>query len=165
MRIACLRYTLFSSKQEHNPMRFVAKALIISLTLTAGAALAKDGVQDPTVKARMAVMDTIGMNTKILGDMAGGKTAFDATAAKAAKAALVAAATKIPTAFEAEADDPVSEARPDIWMNMEGFIENATDLQSAAGMIDVSTLEGVQAGMGAIGGACKACHTEFRAKK
>ena len=146
-------------------MRFVAKALILSLTLTAGVAIAKDGVQDPTVKARMDLMGTIGMNTKILGDMAGGKAPFDATAASAAKVALAAAAAQIPAAFEVEADDPVSEARPDIWMNMEGFAEKAKGLETAAGAIDVSSLESVQAGMGAIGGSCKACHSDFRAKK
>lgn len=146
-------------------MRFVAKALILSLTLTAGVAIAKDGVQDPTVKARMDLMGTIGMNTKVLGDMAGGKAPFDATAADAAKVALAAAAAQIPAAFEVEADDPVSEARPDIWMNMEGFAEKAKGLETAAGAIDVSSLESVQAGMGAIGGSCKACHTDFRAKK
>jgi cytochrome c556 len=150
-------------------MRFVAKALIVSLTLTAGVAagvaVAKDGVQDPTVKARMDLMGTIGMNTKILGDMAGGKAAFDASAAAAAKAALIAAAGEIPAKFEVEADDPVSEARPDIWMNTEGFIEKAKGLETAAGAIDVASVEGIQAGMGAIGGACKACHSDFRAKK
>jgi cytochrome c556 len=146
-------------------MRFVAKALILSLTLTAGVAIAKDGVQDPTVKARMDLMDSIGMNTKILGDMAGGKAAFDASAAEAAKAALIAAAGEIPAKFEVEADDPVSEARPDIWMNMEGFAEKAKGLETAAGAMDVASIEGVQAGMGAIGGACKACHSDFRAKK
>lgn len=146
-------------------MRFAAKALIIGLTLSAGVAIAKEGVQDPTVKARMDLMGTIGMNTKVLGDMAGGKAAFDASAAEAAKAALSAAAAQIPAAFETEADDPVSEARPDIWMNMEGFAEKAKALETAAGAIDVSSIEGVQAGMGDIGGACKACHTDFRAKK
>lgn len=146
-------------------MRFVAKALIVSLTLTAGVAIAKEGVQDPTVKARMDLMATIGQNTKTLGDMAGGKAAFDASAAEAAKAALIAAAAEIPAKFEPEADDPVSEARPDIWMNMEGFVAKAKGLQDAVGAIDVSSLESVQAGMGNVGGACKSCHTDFRAKK
>ncbi|WP_022703234.1 c-type cytochrome [Pseudorhodobacter ferrugineus] len=146
-------------------MRFVAKALIVGLTLTAGIAIAKEGVQDPTVKARMDLMSTVGMNTKVLGDMAGGKAPFDASAAEAAKTALAAAAAQIPAAFEVEADDPVSEARPDIWMNMEGFVEKAKGLETAANAMDVSSLESVQAGMGAIGGSCKACHSDFRAKK
>lgn len=146
-------------------MRFVTKAVIVALALSTGMAVAKEGVQDPTVKARMDLMGTIGMNTKVLGDMAGGKAAFDASAAEAAKAALMAAAAEIPAKFEPEADDPVSEARPDIWMNWDGFAEKAKGLEAAAGAIDVSSLETLQAGMGNIGGACKACHSDFRAKK
>ncbi|QCO56022.1 cytochrome c [Pseudorhodobacter turbinis] len=146
-------------------MRFVAKALILGLTLTAGAAIAKEGVENPTVKARMDVMGIVGANTKVLGDMAQGKAAFDASAASAAQAALAAAAAEIPAVFEEEADDPVSEARPDIWMNMEGFVEKAEALETAANAMDVSSVEGVQAGMGAIGGSCKSCHSDFRAKK
>jgi cytochrome c556 len=146
-------------------MRFVANAVIITLALGAGAAFAKEGVKDPTVKARMELMGTVGASTKVLGDMAGGKSAYDASAAAAAKAALVAAAAAAPAAFAIEADDPVSEARPDIWMNMEAFIEKAKGLEAAAGAINVSSVEGIQAGMGAIGGSCKACHSDFRAKK
>lgn len=146
-------------------MRFVAKAAIVTLALTAGVAFAKEGVQDPTVKARMDLMDTVGANTKVLGDMAGGKAAYDATAAEAAKVALAAAAAQIPAAFETNVDDPVSEARPEIWMNMEGFVEKGKALETAAGAIDVSSVEGLQAGMGAIAGSCKSCHGDFRAKK
>jgi len=146
-------------------MRFVANAVIITLALSASAAFAKEGVKDPTVKARMELMGTVGASTKVLGDMAGGKSAYDASAAAAAKSALVAAAAATPAAFAIEADDPVSEARPDIWMNMEAFIEKAKGLETAAGAINVSSVEGIQAGMGAIGGSCKACHSDFRAKK
>lgn len=146
-------------------MRFVAKAVILSLTLTAGVAIAKEGVEDPTVKARMDLMDIVGSSTKVLGDMAGDKAPYDATAAEAARVALAAAAAQIPVLFEVEADDPVSEARPDIWMNMEGFTEKAKDLETVAGAIDVSSLASLQAGMGDVAGACKACHSDFRAKK
>jgi cytochrome c556 len=146
-------------------MRFVAKAAIVTLALTAGFAFAKEGVEDPIVKARMELMSTVGASTKILGDMAGGKTTYDASAAEAAKAALIAAAIATPAAFEVEADDPVSEARPDIWMNMEGFVEKAKGLENAAGAIDVSSVASIQAGMGAIAGSCKSCHTDFRAEK
>jgi cytochrome c556 len=146
-------------------MRFATKAVIISLALSAGMAFAKEGVQDATVKARMDLMDNNALNAGILGGMASGKTEFDASAAAAAKAALLADAANIGAKFEPEVDDPVSEARPDIWMNWEGFLEKAKGLEAAAGAIDVSSLEGVQAGMSAIGGACKACHSDFRAKK
>jgi cytochrome c556 len=146
-------------------MKIISKVFVVTLALSAGVAFAKDGVQDPTVKARMDLMGTIAMNTKTLGDMAGGKTDFDATAAAAAKAALSAAAADILVKFETEADDPVSEARPDIWMNWDGFAEDAGALGAAADAMDVASLDGIKAGMGAIGGSCKDCHTDFRAKK
>lgn len=150
-------------------MKLTTRILISGLALTAsvaaGVVYAKPGVEDPTVKARMELMGTIGMNTKILGDMAGGKSDFDAAAAGAAKSALAAAAAGIPAAFETEADDPVSEARPDVWMNWEGFSEKAKDLEDAANAMDVTSAASIGAGMGAIGGSCKACHSDFRAKK
>jgi cytochrome c556 len=146
-------------------MRFAAKTVILTLALTAGVAFAKEGVQDPTVKSRMDLMAIVGENTKILGDMAADKAPYNDGAAVAAKNALIAASARIQAEFEVEADDPVSEARPDIWMNMEGFLKHAELLETAAQAIDVTTLASLQTGMGAIGGACKACHTDFRAKK
>lgn len=146
-------------------MKLLGTSLILGLLLAGGAAVAKDGVQDPTVKARMELMETIGKNTKILGEMAGGKTAYDKSAAEAARDALAKAAVEIPASFEMEADDPVSEARPDIWMNWDAFTEKAKGLEDAVSAIDVASVEGIQAGMGAIGGACKSCHTDFRAKR
>jgi cytochrome c556 len=146
-------------------MKFLTKSLIVAIALTGGVAIAKEGVQDPTVKARMDLMGVIGKNTKVLGDMANGSATFDASAAAAAKAALIAAAAEIPAKFETEADDPVAEARPDIWMNWDGFVARATQMQTAVDAVDVATLAGIQAGMGAIGGSCRDCHTDFRAKK
>ena len=143
-------------------MKILIKTAIAGLILVAGVAFAKDGVQDPTVKARMDLMGTIAMNTKVLGDMAGGKTAFDAAAATQARAALAAAAAEIPARFEPQATDPVSEAKPEIWTNWADFLAKSEALLTGAEALDPATVEGVQAGMGAIGGTCRACHTDYR---
>lgn len=143
-------------------MKRVTKSLIVGLVLVAGVAMAKEGVQDPTVKARMDLMGTIGMNTKVLGDMAGGKAEFDAAAAQAAKDALVAASAEIAAKFEPQATDPVAEAKPEIWTNWDDFVKKATALNTAATALDPSSLDTVKAGMGAIGGSCKDCHTSYR---
>lgn len=138
------------------------KFLATGLVLVAGVALASEAT-DPVAKARQDLMDTIGMNTKILGEMAGGKTAYDAAAAEAAKAALSAAAAEIPVKFEtAGPGDPKSIAKPEIWTNWDDFLKDANALKAAADAIDVSSVETIGAGMGAIGGACKDCHTEYR---
>lgn len=146
-------------------MKTISTTFAVCLMLVAGLASAKDGVTNPVVKARMDTMQTIRVNTGVLGDMAGGKTAFDAAAAATAKAALSAAAAEIATKFKAEEDDPVSEARPDIWMAFDDFTKKAEVLVAAAAAVDVASLAGVQAGMGAIGGSCKSCHEAYRAKK
>lgn len=143
-------------------MTLMKKSLIAVLVLVAGTAVAKDGVQDPTVKARMELMSTIGQNTKVLGDMATDRTAFDATAAAAAKEALMAASAEIAAKFEPQATDPVSEAKPEIWTNWDDYVAKANALNAAATAIDASSLDTVKAGMGAIGGSCRDCHSTYR---
>jgi cytochrome c556 len=135
-------------------MKF-AKALIIGAVLSAGAAFAEEKRTDPNAIARGELMTTIGKNTGVLGDMAGGKAAYDAAAAEAAKAAIVEAAGKIEATFKDQgAADPASEAKPEVWTNWEEFLADAKKLGEAAGAMDVASAETIGAGMGALGGAC-----------
>lgn len=144
-------------------MKFV-KAVMIGAVVIAGAAYAKGDRTDPNAKARSDLMRDIGKNIGVLGDIAGGKAAYDAAAAEAAKAALIADAAMIETAFKDQgAADPASEAKPEIWANWDDFLADAKALGDAAAAVDVASAESIGAGMGALGGACKDCHTEFRA--
>ncbi len=143
-------------------MKILSRLVLGAALLSAGVAFAEGEATDPTVQARQALMKTVGMNSKILGDMAGGKTAFDAAGAAAAKAALAAAAADIAAKFETQATDPATEAKPEIWTNWEDFVTKATALKTAAEGLDASSLDSVKAGMGVIGGTCKACHTAYR---
>ena len=146
-------------------MKF-AKALIIGAVLSAGAAFAEEERTDPNAIARAELMTTIGKNIGIIGDMAGGKTEFDAAAAEGAKAALVEATGKVEATFKDQgAADPASEAKPEIWANWDDFLKKATAASDAAGALDVASLDTVKAGMGALGGACKDCHTTYRIMK
>ncbi|WP_407943312.1 c-type cytochrome [Mangrovicoccus ximenensis] len=119
---------------------------------------------EPHVVERTKAMKTIGQNTKLLGEMAKGNTAFDAAAAQQAAAAIAAEAAKIPTLFETEADDPASEAKPVIWTQYDDFTTKSADLEMAAS----AAAESIQAqadlgpALGQIGGTCKACHTTYR---
>ena len=142
-------------------MRLLTKTAAFALALVATVAIAAEAT-DPTVKARQELMDVIGMNTKVLGEMAGGKIAFDAAAAGAAEAALVAASADIAAKFEPQATDPKSEAKPEIWTNWADYQAKATALNTAATALDATTVEGVQAGMAGVGGSCKACHSAYR---
>lgn len=144
-------------------MTFTTKALSLGLILAAGTAFAAGDRTDPNAKARSDLMKMVGMNTKALGDMAGGKADFDAAAAAAAKAGLIEAAGKVAMTFETKGDlDPASEAKPEIWSSWDDFVKKADALSAAANAIDVSSLDTVKAGMGAIGGSCKGCHSTYR---
>jgi cytochrome c556 len=146
-------------------MKF-AKALMIGVVLTAGVAFAEGERTDPNAIARSTLMKTIGKNTGILGDMAGGKAAYDAAGAEAAKAALVEAFGQVEATFKEQgAADPADEAKPEIWANWDEFLADAKKAGDAAAAMDVASAESIGAGMGALGGACKDCHTEFRIMK
>lgn len=146
-------------------MKFT-KYLAIGAILIAGAAFAEGDRTDPNAKARSDLMRTIGKNTGVLGGMAGGKSAYDAAAAEAAKAALIEASAGIEAAFKDQgAADPASEAKPEIWTNWDEFLKKAGALNAAATALDVASVETIGAGMGALGGACKDCHTQFRVMK
>ena len=144
----------------------VIKAFAVGAILAAGAAFAEEEPTDPNAIARAELMKMVGMNTGILGNMAGGKEPYDAAKAEAAKAALIEAAGKIEATFKDQgAADPVSEAKPEIWANWDDFLVKAKALGDAAAAIDVASAETIGAGMGAIGGACKDCHSTYRVMK
>jgi len=119
---------------------------------------------DPSVEARQALMKSLGGAAKTLGGMAGGG-AYDAAAAEAAKAALIAGAADIAAKYETNVEDPDSESKPEVWTTWEDFLVKAKALGDAAAALDVASAETIGAGMGAIGGACKDCHTTYRAAK
>lgn len=146
-------------------MKMFQKAMVLGVVLMMGAGAAQAESSNPDIKARQDLMKVIGMNTKVLGDMAGGKAAYDATAAAAAKVALAAAAMEIPVKFETNVDDADSEVKATIWTDWTGYLAKAKMLEDAANAIDVSSVETIGAGMAGIGGSCKACHTDYRAKK
>lgn len=142
-------------------MRPVIAALIAPILL-ATAAFAADPTQPEAIE-RAKLMKEVGLNSKILGEMASGKTPYDAAAAEAAKAVLIESAGKIDTVFATQgAEDPVSEALPVIWTNWEDFTRKAAGFGQAASALDTSSAETIKVGMGAIGGACKACHSVYR---
>lgn len=142
-------------------MKLKTRTLVVGLMLVASVALAAKAT-DPTAKARQELMDSNGAAAKTLGGMAGGDAAFDAAAAAAAKAQLIANATDIAVKFKDAATDPESKASPDIWTNWDDFAAKATALGGAATALDVSSLDTLKAGMGAVGGACKDCHTKYK---
>lgn len=147
-------------------MKAFAKTLLVSALLMTGTAYAEEiAATNPDVIARHDLMKSLGGAAKTLGGMAGGEVAYDAAAAEAAKQVMIAAAADIGTKFTTNAEDPASEAKPEIWTNWDAFLVKATALGDAAGALDVASAESIGAGMAGVGGACKACHTDYRIQK
>lgn len=146
-------------------MKFT-KVFAVAAIFVAGVAFAEDAPTDPAAIARSDLMKIVGKNTGILGDMAAGKSAYDAAAAEGARAALIEASAKIGETFmEQGAADPASEAKPEIWTSWEDFLKKAGAVNAAATAMDVASAETIGAGMGGLGGACKDCHTTYRVMK
>lgn len=144
-------------------MKFATKTLILGLVMIGGIALAQSKATDPDVKARQTLMDGNGGAMGVLGGMAKGEKEFDAAAAEAAKQTLITNAAGIVAAFQNNATDPESHAKPELWDHLDELATYADNLGKAAAALDTSSLDTVKAGLGAIGGACKECHTEFKA--
>lgn len=145
-------------------MKFKLAALALGAALLGGVAMAGDAT-DPIVIAQKNLMKTFGGSAKTLGGMAGGEMAYDQAAAEAAKAALIAGAAEIAAKWEVAGNDPESESKPEIWTSWDDFMAKGKALGDAAAALDVASLEGIKAGMGAIGGTCKDCHTTYRVMK
>ncbi|MFT6452395.1 MAG: cytochrome c556 [Halocynthiibacter sp.] len=143
-------------------MRRLFTVSVLTLAIFASGANAHEDVKNETVKARMMAMSAIGGAMKTVGGMAQGKVAFDAEAAAAAVAVMEAQSAKVPALFEAQEGDPKSEAKPEIWTNWDDFVAKSNALNAAAKAADTSSVEALGASLGALGGACKACHTAYR---
>ncbi len=157
-------------------MKFILKrpfGIGLSVALIATAAIAASHsaeVANKTVAARHAQMDIIGYSTGILGAMAKGEVEFDAAMANSA-AANINAMAKLDRASlwvpgTEQGAVAGSRAKAEIWSDAAGFAEKFAALEKAgADLIGVADVDGVKAGMAAIGGACKGCHETYRGPK
>ncbi|MWD29602.1 cytochrome c [Aquicoccus sp. SCR17] len=136
----------------------------LAAVFIAGAVTAHEAA-NPVVAERMELMEGIRDQLKVIGGMAQGKMDFDADKAAEARAALIEHASQIPDAFEPQETDPESEAKPAIWENWSDFESHAEALEAAATDLSTDDLDALRAGLGKIGGACKACHETYRAEK
>lgn len=136
----------------------------LGLSVAAGVALAHTGVKNMTVMKRMEAMKSIGEDTKVLGQMAKGERTFNAEAAREAALAIARHAAETPALFKEKAEDPKDEAKPVIWESFEDFTAKAVSLEKVAKRLagSVESVDDVRAGLGQIGGACKACHEVYR---
>jgi cytochrome c556 len=121
------------------------------------------------VKERMDLMKGQQKDMKLIGDMAKGKTRFDAAKAAAAARDLESTSTKIPDLFPEGTGGHPSEALPAVWKDFESFKSKAKDLETSAGALvgalDDSPAQDWKSAFTKVTDVCKSCHEDFRAKE
>lgn len=151
-------------------MRKIVIAAMAAAVAIPTVALAADPIQD-TIKARQGYYKLINANMGILAGMAKGEVDYDSDAAQVAADNIVTLTTYnlghlfIPGTSKADAEG--TRALPAIWEDFPGvaakgkaFKEAAMAMQAVAG-----AGQGEMAGaLGTLGGTCKGCHTDYRAK-
>ena len=143
-------------------MKPIRLTIALGLMLVAGVALAKEDPTNPVVLKRVEAMRAMKAQVTLLGDMAVGKAPYDAALAEETAAAFSTTADLVPVLFDAEEDDPASDALPDIWFNRGEFNQKADRLYKAAMGLDWKSAGGLAASMNAVNAACKDCHGRFK---
>jgi len=141
--------------------RFPIYVVLIAL-LVASATLAQDSVVNRGVKKRMATMNSAKTATGILTNMMSGRVMFDASQARAARKILLRAVRDIPARFRRPHEDPLSHARPLIWMQWDDFRVRAKTARRAARDLNANSLNGLRKTLPGMIVACLACHKTFR---
>lgn len=142
-------------------------ALIAGL---AAPALAQDAKMiENAIGARKAQMQLYGFNLGILGGMAKGDIAYDATVAQGAADSLAALtrldASQMWPAGSDSGSASGTRAKAEMWGDMPGVIEKAMAMQAAADAMVAAAGQGQAAiggAIGGVGGACGACHKAYR---
>lgn len=140
-------------------------------TVTAPAQETEDPFAD-VVETRHGLMFQMAADLGTLGGMAKGDMAYDSAAAAKAASNIAAIASVISMAQFPEGSEfgkaKDSFALPAIWTNQEDFLVKIAALNTAAAALQVSAavdVEGIKAGMKDLGGACSACHKDYRQKE
>ncbi len=150
-------------------MKKLTACLLAATALTMAApASAQFAKAEEAVKYRQSALFVMQQNFSRVAGMAAGKIPFDAKAA-ADSAAVAEFASKLPWAgFGPGTDKPESKAKPEIWTSKAKFDDYARKMETEMVKLAVAAksgnLDGIKAAVNATGGACKACHDDFRAK-
>lgn len=143
----------------------VLSGLALSFALPASAQFAKS---EDAIKYRKSALFVMAQNFGRVAAMAQGKVPFDAKVA-ADSASTAEFMSKLPWAgFGPGTDKGETRAKPEIWSDKAKFDDLAGKMQIEMAKLAVAAksgnLDAVKAAVGSTGGACKACHDDFRSK-
>jgi len=141
--------------------------LTLVLLLGGVAASTQAGEMERAQAYRQGVMNVLRWNMKAMSDMMKGKTPYDAGAfARHAEDLAKAASLDLLAGFPEDSDSGDTDARPDIWLDFEGFTRKLRDLREASQSLRELSAAGDKAAMGnalgKTGKTCKACHDTYK---
>jgi cytochrome c556 len=139
-----------------------------SLVLAAMVLLAASVSRAGPIEDRQAVMKAQGQSMKVLGEMAQGKSPFDAAVVKEHGEAIAARFEQAKTLFVpgTEQGPPETYAKPEVFSDAAGFgaaLNQAIDASHAVAAVTEEAQLGEA--VGNLGGACKNCHDKYRRPK
>lgn len=149
-------------------------AMLAGLSMAvAGAAMAAN--IEKAIKGRQGLMQVYAFNISVVGDMAKGKSEYNAQSAlHAAENLLAAASMKNGPMWPEESGNDnlefgeMTDALPEIWTTYPEIGQKGADLISALEEFVETAgtgLDEMKKGLGPVGKACKGCHEDFRAEK
>lgn len=144
----------------------VAAAAVV---LSATPAMAQFAKAEDAVKYRQSAFFIMAQNFGRVAAMAQDKVPFDAKVA-AESAAVAEYMSKLPWAAFVPGSDSAggTKAKAEIWSNAAGFKENADKMQAEMAKFSAAAKTGnlasIKSALGGVGGTCKNCHDDFRAK-
>ena len=150
--------------------RTLLAAATVAGLVTALPAAAQWQKPEDAIKYRQSVLTVMANHFGRIGAMAQGKVPFDAKAA-ADNAEIALMMSKLPFVAFGEGTDKgaPTRAKPEVWSNNAKFKAAAEKMQGEMVKLEAAAKSGnfdaVKAAAGAVGGACKGCHDDFRAEK
>lgn len=145
------------------------KVTLASLTLAAPLAFAHLVDDEPLQSYRQSYFTMLAMNFGPIAGMVKGDVPWNEEMLLARAEDFKAITTvDVARAFAPGSDKGTTRAKPAIWENTDDFVAKYRDLQAAADTLLAAAKTGEKSAVGAAvretGGACKACHDEYKAK-
>lgn len=151
-------------------LKSISSAAVVALAAASIAAVAVAATPAETIKERQANYKKMGKAMKAMLDE-NKKPAPDLAVYKASAATIDELAPKVPSWFPAGTGPEAgvkTEALPVIWTKGDDFKKAAANFATQAHAFKVAAdggkVEEIKAAFPKLGGACKACHDQFKAK-
>ncbi|TCO77751.1 c-type cytochrome [Chromatocurvus halotolerans] len=144
-------------------------AILATIMASAPAVLAHSVKDEPLQSYRQSIFALIGANFGPIAAMVKGDTAWDQDAMEGYADDLEDIVDlDLLRGFAPGSEKGTTRAKPEIWDNMDDFEAKLEDLRDAAEALEEAAGSGdrkaIASAVRDTGGACKACHDEYKAK-